>query len=44
MFTAYVVVTLMAIAANAFSGVADLVHLEVDPLTGWPGQACRNRG
>jgi hypothetical protein len=27
-FTAYVVVTLMAIAANAFSGVAALVHFE----------------
>jgi hypothetical protein len=28
MFTAYVVVTLLAIAANAFSGVAALVHFK----------------
>ena len=28
MFTAYVVVTLLAVAANAFSGVAALVHFK----------------
>ena len=43
MFTAYVIVTIAAIAANAFSGIAAILHFK-PILPGWPGQACRNPG
>ena len=43
MFTAYVVVTLLAIAATAFSGIAALVHWKQVPPA-WPRRGCRNPG
>jgi len=41
-FAAYVVVTLLAIAANTFSGVAALARFE--PILPGMARACRNRG
>jgi hypothetical protein len=43
MLAAYVVVTIVAMAATAFSGIAAIRHFK-PVLPAWPGQACRNRG
>ena len=37
MFTAYVIVTIVAIAANAFSGIAAILHFK--PILPWPCRA-----